>query len=130
MIYLTILMSERVGLIIILAFLLVSVPLFRRLLFNQTISAKIQLTILFSIFAIIANMTGIEIDANNQLHNKIILTAISTNDSIVNVRILAVSVAGIIGGPWVGSLVGLVAGGHRIIQVHPCKVGFMCPAQF
>lgn len=130
MIYLTILMSERVGLIIILAFLLVSVPLFRRLLFNQTISAKIQLTILFSIFAIIANMTGIEIDANNQLHNKIILTAISTNDSIVNVRILAVSVAGIIGGPWVGSLVELVAGVHRIIQVHPCKVGFMCPAQF
>ena len=128
-------MAERVGLIIILAFLLVSVPLFRRLLFNQTISAKIQLTILFSIFAIMANMTGrnmtgIEIDANNQLHNKIILTAISTNDSIVNVRILAVSVAGIIGGPWVGSLVGLVAGVHRIIQVHPCKVGFMCPAQF
>ena len=33
--YLTILMAERVGLIIILAFLLVSVPLFRRLLFNQ-----------------------------------------------------------------------------------------------
>ena len=103
MIYLTILMAERVGLIIIIAFLLVSVPLFRRLLFNQTISAKIQLTILFSIFAIMANMTGIEIDANNQLHNKIILTAISTNDSIVNARILAVSVAGIIGGPWVGS---------------------------
>ena len=50
MIYLTILIAERVGLIIILAFLLVSVPLFRRLLFNQTISAKIQLTILFSIF--------------------------------------------------------------------------------
>ena len=40
MIYLTILMAERVGLIIILAFLLVSVSLFRRLLFNQTISAN------------------------------------------------------------------------------------------
>ena len=56
MIYLTILMAERVGLIIILAFLLVSVPLFRRLLFNQTISAKIQLTILFSIFAFIISL--------------------------------------------------------------------------
>ena len=128
MIYLTILMAERVGLIIILAFLLVSVPLFRRLLFNQTISAKIQLTILFSIFAIMANMTGIEIDANNQLHNKIILTAISTNDSIVNARILAVSVAGIIGGPWVGSLVGLVAGVHRIIQGAPLQGWFYVPS--
>ena len=67
MIYLTILMAERVGLIIILAFLLVSVPLFRRLLFNQTISAKIQLTILFSIFAVMANMTGIEIEVDYRM---------------------------------------------------------------
>ncbi|MBB1079158.1 sensor histidine kinase [Limosilactobacillus sp. STM2_1] len=116
MIYLTILMAERVGLIIILAFLLVSVPFFRRLLFNHTIHAKIQLILLFSVFAIMANMTGIEIDANNQLHDKIILTAISANDSIINARILVVSVAGIIGGPWVGSLVGIVTGVHRIIQ--------------
>lgn len=40
MIYLTILMAERVGLIIILAFLLVSVPLFRRLLFNKPLVPK------------------------------------------------------------------------------------------
>lgn len=55
-----------------------------------------------------ANMTGIEIDVNNHLHNKAILTVIPVNDSIVNARILAVSVAGIIGGPWVGSLVGAI----------------------
>lgn len=73
-------------------------------------------------------MTGIEIDANNQLHNKIILTAISTNDSIVNARILAVSVAEIIGGPWVGSLVGLVAGVHRIIQGAPLQGWFYVPS--
>lgn len=46
MIYLTILMAERVGLIIILAFLLVSVPFFRRLLFNQTISATPEMFML------------------------------------------------------------------------------------
>lgn len=128
MIYLTILMAERVGLIIILAFLLVSVPLFRRLLFNQTISAKVQLIFLFAVFAVMANMTGIEVDAHNQLHNKIILTAISTNDSIVNARILAVSVAGIIGGPWVGSLVGVVAGVHRLIQGAPLQGWFYIPS--
>lgn len=129
MLYLTILMAERVGLIIILAFLLVSVPPFRRLLFNRTVSAKVQLIFLFSIFAIMANMTGIEIDVNNHLHNKAILTAIPVNDSIVNARILAVSVAGIIGGPWVGSLVGAITGLHRIIQgAAPLQGWFYVPS--
>lgn len=116
MIYLTVLMAERVGLIIILAFLLVSVPSFRRLLFNPSIRAKIELTILFSAFAIMANMTGIEISLDNHLRNFVLLTSVGANDSIVNARILAVSVAGIIGGPFVGIAVGVVAGIHRMIQ--------------
>lgn len=128
MLYLTILMAERVGLIIILAFLLVSVPYFRQLIFNQTWSAKLQLIFLFSVFAIMANMTGIEIDAQNQLHDKLILTTISTNDSIVNARILAVSVAGIMGGPWVGGLVGFVAGAHRILQGAALQSWFYVPS--
>ncbi|WP_373842023.1 LytS/YhcK type 5TM receptor domain-containing protein [Limosilactobacillus sp.] len=115
MFYLTILMIERVGIVIILAFLLVNIPAFRRLLFSENWLDKVQLAIIFAIFAIIANATGIEIDPANQLHNKILLTAISPNYSIVNARILAVSVAGIIGGPWVGGSVGLIAGLHRVI---------------
>lgn len=76
-----------------------------------------------------ANMTGIEIDVNNHLHNKAILTVIPVNDSIVNARILAVSVAGIIGGPWVGSLVGAITGVHRIIQgVAPLQGWFYVPS--
>ena len=111
MFYLTILMIERVGFVIILAFLLVNVPAFRRLMSSDRWLDKVQLTIIFAIFAILANSTGIEIDPANQLHDKIFLTAIS----IVNARILAVSVAGIIGGPWVGGSVGLVAGLHRVM---------------
>ena len=116
MLYLTILMAERVGLIVILAFLLVNVPQFRRLLFARTLSAKIQLVILFSIFAIMANMTGIEIGVHNQLRDRVLITAVSANDSVINARILAVSVAGIIGGPGVGGLVGTVAGVSRAFQ--------------
>lgn len=115
MFYLTILMSERVGFVIILAFLLVNVPAFRRLLSSDRWIDKCQLAIIFAIFAILANSTGIEIDPANQLHDKVFLTTISKNYSIVNARILAVSVAGIIGGPWVGGAVGLIAGLHRIM---------------
>lgn len=116
MLYLTVLMIERVGIVVVLAFLLVNIGAFRRLLFSDSISAKIQLTVIFAVFAIIANMTGIEIDPGNQLHNKVILTTVSRYYSVVNARIMAVSVAGIIGGPWVGGAVGIIAGIHRVIQ--------------
>lgn len=125
MLYLTILMTERVGFVIICAFLLVNIPAFRRCLFAQTVTAKIQLVVIFSLFAIIANVTGIEIDPSNELHNKVLLTAVSHDYSIVNARILAVTTAGIIGGPWVGGSVGLIAGLHRAFQA-----GFASEAWF
>ncbi|MCI1974971.1 MAG: sensor histidine kinase, partial [Limosilactobacillus sp.] len=125
MLYLTILMTERVGFVIICAFLLVNIPAFRKCLFAQTIVAKLQLVIIFSLFAILANATGIEIDPANELHNKIILTAVSHDYSVVNARILAVTTSGIIGGPWVGGSVGLIAGLHRAFQA-----GFASEAWF
>lgn len=125
MIYLSILMTERVGFVIILAFLLVNIPAFRQLLFAKTFAERLQLVIIFSLFAILANITGIEIDPTNDLHDKVLLTAVSHNDSIVNARILAVTVAGIIGGPWVGGSVGLIAGLHRVMQA-----GFASQAWF
>lgn len=127
MFYLTILMIERVGFVIILAFLLVNIPAFRRLMSSDRWIDKIQLTIIFAIFAILANSTGIEIDPANHLHDKVFLTAISKDYSIVNARILTVSVAGIIGGPWVGGSVGLIAGLHRVMLGEwPLSPGSMC----
>lgn len=116
MLYLTILMAERVGFVIICAFLLVNIPAFRRLLFARNFLAKLQLVIIFSLFAIMANLIGIEIDPQNELHNKILLTEVSHGYSVVNARILAVTTAGIIGGPGVGASVGFIAGMHRAFQ--------------
>ena len=65
---LLILMMERVGLIILMAFLLVNIPYFKQVLLNrQKLQAKIILTIIFGIFVIIANLTGIEITKNTIL---------------------------------------------------------------
>lgn len=113
---LSLLISERVGMVVLLAFLLVNVNPFRRLLFHQTISAKLQLFVIFSLFTIVANLTGIEIDRQNHLQSTIILAKLSPTSSVANARVLAVSSAGITGGPWVGAAVGLVAGLHRVIQ--------------
>ncbi|WP_137596685.1 sensor histidine kinase [Paucilactobacillus kaifaensis] len=117
MLNLSLLMLERVGIVIILAFLLVNVRLFRRLLFQRdSLNAKVQLILIFSVFAIVSNLTGIEIDPHNNLISSVILTGIPQNYSIANTRILAITVAGIIGGPYVGGVVGIIAGVHRVIQ--------------
>lgn len=62
--------------VVLLAFLLVNVKPFRRLLFHQTIPAKLQLFVI----TIVSNLTGIEIDRQNHLQSTIILT---------NARVLA-----------------------------------------
>lgn len=117
MLNLSLLMLERVGIVIILAFLLVNVRQFRRLLFQQdSLSAKVQLILILAVFAIVSNLTGIEIDPQNKLVSSVILTGIPQNYSIANTRILAITVAGIVGGPYVGGVVGIIAGVHRVIQ--------------
>ncbi|WP_414840830.1 LytS/YhcK type 5TM receptor domain-containing protein [Enterococcus saccharolyticus] len=111
-----ILMMERVGLIILLAFLLVNVTYFKRtLLSRETIPSKIRLVVIFGLFAIISNFTGIEI-TDNQIIPSHVLTYLSSDASIANTRTLVISVSGLIGGPFVGGMVGLIAGIHRVIQ--------------
>lgn len=116
MLDLFILMMERVGLIILLAFLLVNVSYFKRVLENrEQFSSKVILIVVFGLFAILTNFTGIEI-AGNKIVPSNFLTHISENTSIANARTLVISVAGLVGGPSVGATVGGIAGIHRFFQ--------------
>lgn len=55
-------MMERVGLIVLLAVLLVQTPYFKNLLSQQNNRRKIiPLVIVFGLFAILSNLTGIKI---------------------------------------------------------------------
>lgn len=116
MLELFILMMERVGLIILLAFLLLNVPYFKKILLTRERSAsKVRLALIFGVFAIISNFTGIEITQNEIVPSNI-LTYLSSNASIANTRTLVIGVSGLVGGPFVGGFVGLIAGIHRVIQ--------------
>jgi Putative regulator of cell autolysis len=116
MLELFILMMERVGLIVLLAFLLINVSYFKKILLNKKeLSAKLQLVMVFGIFAIISNFTGVEISKNHIVPSNI-LTSLSDGTSIANARTLVIGTSGLIGGPIVGTLVGLIAGGHRVLQ--------------
>ncbi|MYV06051.1 sensor histidine kinase [Furfurilactobacillus milii] len=117
MLTLFLLLMQRVGLIIILAFLLVNVSYFRQLVkADDTWTAKGMLILIFAVFAIISNLTGVEITSHNTLVSTTWLTGLPATDSIANTRTLAITVSGLVGGPLVGTVVGLIAGVHRVIQ--------------
>ncbi len=84
----------------VIAFFMSKVGLFRKLVSKQNINFKDKtlLSIIFGIYGIIGTYTGIPI-----------------NGAIVNARVVGVFVGGLLGGPFVGILSGLIAGGHRFL---------------
>lgn len=113
MIHLMIMMLERVGIIVILGFILAHTKLFRQALQNQDgYKGKAILISIFSLFSIISNYTGIEIQRNMIVNNDWVFT-IDPSGSIANTRILGVEIGGLLGGPFVGAGIGILAGLHR-----------------
>jgi two-component system sensor histidine kinase LytS len=107
------LMIERVGIIVLLAFLFSRLKSFRQIVQNDYgIKGKLVLIIIFGTFGIISNYTGIEIHGN-QVVNQSWLMDIEPANAIANTRIMAVGIGGLLGGPFVGWGIGLIAGIHR-----------------
>ena len=113
MLDLVLMMIERVGLIVILGFLLSHIKTFRRLIQKQDgYKDKFMLICIFSLFTIVSNYTGIEI-AGNTIMNENWLQGVSSSSTIANTRIMGVGISGLLGGPIIGIGVGLIAGIHR-----------------
>lgn len=116
MLNLFILMLERVGLIILVAYILMNVQHFKTILTKrQLFSTKVQLIIVFSIFAIISNFTGVAISRDQVVSDQLLIT-LSADASLANTRALTIGVSGFIGGPVVGLSVGVISGIVRYFQ--------------
>lgn len=102
-------MMERAGLIILLAYAFVHVPFIKQTLNHPEIKKhQLILLLLFSFFAIISNFTGVEIQSNLAIVNQT-LGKIAQHSSVANTRVLTIGVAGLIGGPVVGIFVGAIS---------------------
>lgn len=116
MVTLFILMLERAGLIIILAYMLMNIQYFKNMLGDRKRwSTKMQLIVIFGIFAIISNFTGVEIRQGEIVFDQL-FTKLSLNSSLANTRVLTIGVSGLIGGPLVGLVVGIVSAVIRYWQ--------------
>ncbi|MDF7671863.1 sensor histidine kinase [Lactobacillus sp. ESL0701] len=110
-----ILLMERLGIIMLLAFLLVNMRFFRNLIEKRTLKSQIWLTIIFAIFVVMANLTGVEITSSKEVVTPLIITGLPQSDSIANTRVLVITAASLTGGPYVGMMVGLIGGLHRVV---------------
>lgn len=113
---LMVLLFQRLGIIMILAFLLVNNSYFRQLIEERSKRETVVLVIIFGLFVIISNITGIEIKGDRSLVERPFLTTISHSDSLANTRTLVITTASLVGGPLVGSIVGFIGGVHRFFQ--------------
>ena len=91
---------DRAALMLICLFFLIRIRLFRELLHKSAHSPKelLAVTAIFSLFALFSTWSGVPVEG-----------------SLVNVRIIAVMSGGILFGPWVGVITGLIAGTHRYL---------------
>ena len=104
---------DRAALMLICLFFLTRTRPFRQLLQKEQHTPRelAAVTAIFSLFALFSTYSGIHVEG-----------------SLVNVRVIAVMSGGILFGPWVGIITGLIAGVHRYaIDMHgitaiPCLI--------
>lgn len=91
---------DRAALMLICLFFLIRIRLFRELLHKKAHTPKelLAVTAIFSMFALFSTWSGVPVEG-----------------SLVNVRIIAVMSGGILFGPWVGVITGVIAGTHRYL---------------
>lgn len=116
MIALLFLMLLRSGLIILLAYLLMNSTKVRNLLAHRkSVRTQAILIFIFGVFAVISNFTGVEIDENRVIVEQL-FSQLGPGSSLANTRVLTIGVSGLIGGPLVGTAVGVLSAIIRYFQ--------------
>ncbi|MFS0671701.1 LytS/YhcK type 5TM receptor domain-containing protein [Ornithinibacillus sp. 179-J 7C1 HS] len=113
---LTIMLFERLGLLLVIAFVLTRTPGFKSLLYRE-FSWKMSLVhaVVFGIFGIASTVTGILITEQGEIIHTFVILPVDTGQLIVSLSLVAIVIAGLLGGPIVGLGAGLIAGIHLML---------------
>lgn len=107
---LTIYLFERVGLLLILAFMLTRVTSFRYLLDRKLNWRTILFhSIIFGAFGIIGTLLGEVIDQVSTVP-EMFASELLQGQTLVGSTLIVIVIAGLLGGPWVGILSGAITG--------------------
>lgn len=112
---LLVIMLERVGMIVAVAFILTRFQFFKNLVHRDKLNRKQEITaiLFFGFFGIVGTYFGVALNMNT-LHFNSVATVLTSDEAIANSRVIGVVVAGLLGGYRVGIGAGLIAGIHRM----------------
>jgi two-component system, LytTR family, sensor histidine kinase LytS len=108
-------MFERLGIIVMVAFLLTRLSYFRKLIYHQEVGKTQRFTIMFifSLFGIVGTYTGLAVHVGTPEISKW-TWSLKEEEALANSRVIGVVIAGLLGGWRVGLGAGLIAGVHRL----------------
>jgi two-component system, LytTR family, sensor histidine kinase LytS len=114
MLNLLITMVERLGILVMIAFILTRFPFFRDMIYQEQLNRKQQFTaiIFFGFFGIIGTYSGLTLNTDSLELNRW-TSNLNADEAIANSRVIGVVLAGLLGGYKVGLGAGLIAGIHR-----------------
>ncbi|PIC67116.1 sensor histidine kinase [Sporosarcina sp. P21c] len=115
MLDLLIIMFERVGMIVAVAFLLTRFRFFQHMIHQDVLDRRQELTaiLFFGLFGIFGTYFGVALDMQT-FHFENMSWQLATDEAIANSRVIGVVVAGLLGGYRLGIGAGLIAGIHRM----------------
>ncbi|MGF9907812.1 LytS/YhcK type 5TM receptor domain-containing protein [Brevibacillus porteri] len=109
---LTLLLIERMGILLTLAFILTRTPLFRQLLDRELhVGTSIAFSVMFGLFGIAGTYAGVVVQGESYLPAFWIFR-LSYDEIIANSTLVGVVIGGLLGGPLVGLGAGVIAGLH------------------
>lgn len=110
---LTIILFERLGLLLVIAFVMTRTPGFKSLLYREySIRMSLVHAFVFGVFGIASTVTGIIITEEAEIIHGFVIFPVDSNQLIVSSSLVAIVIAGLLGGPIVGLVAGLIAGVH------------------
>ncbi len=112
---LLLLLLERTGITVTVAFVLTRSRAFRQMIGRDQMSAgdRVFLMVVFGLFGILGTYTGIPVQAKTFV-KELGIFQVAPEQAIANSRVVGVFIAGLLGGPAVGLGAGMIAGVHRM----------------
>ncbi|WP_245975462.1 LytS/YhcK type 5TM receptor domain-containing protein [Oceanobacillus chungangensis] len=109
---LTLILFERLGLLLVVAFVLTRIPEFRSILYREfSLKMSILHAFVFGLFGIAGTLTGVIINGDFTI-SRAFIWSVGEGELIVSSSLVAIVIAGLLGGPVVGLGAGLIAGLH------------------
>lgn len=113
---LLLLMIERLGIIVTVAFIMTRFRFVRHLIDQRELSRRHQISVIamFGFFGIMGTYSGLTVDPEAFTLSRWTLS-LAEGEAIANSRVIGIVVAGLLGGWKVGVAAGIIAGAHRYL---------------